>query len=304
MNARRHSALGARVGRRAQGATVLSLFGVALFATACGSSTQASHAASTTSTSVLSLRPTTPETEGSVAAITGSSMEVQDPETGQVTVDWTAATTFTQTLAVAASALVVGDCVSVTGTQASSSAADRTVAASSVTLTQPNTSGGCSTGTGAISGFGAGTRTGNRGSSTSTSHPNTPTGAFAFATGKVTTESSAGFTVEGVLRHESGTRPTSTTSTSSRPRTTTTLPTALIEVTTTSSTTYLQISSTNPSGLTVGKCVTARGPASQTGAITATAISIQSPGANGCGAGIGGFGLRGTTSTTTSGSGG
>jgi hypothetical protein len=36
--------------------------------------------------------------------------------------------------------------------------------------------------------------------------------------------------------------------------------------------------------------VTARGPAGQTGAITATSISLRSPGPNGCSTGFGGFG--------------
>jgi hypothetical protein len=61
-------------------------------------------------------------------------------------------------------------------------------------------------------------------------------------------------------------------------------------VTTSTSTTYSQTSGTSSSSLATGKCVTARGPASQTGAITATAISIRTPGPNGCTAGFGRFG--------------
>src|ERR1700733_2884202 len=44
-----------------------------------------------------------PGASGSVAAITGSSMEVQNPQTGQVTVNWTTSTAFTQMATVDAS---------------------------------------------------------------------------------------------------------------------------------------------------------------------------------------------------------
>jgi hypothetical protein len=48
-------------------------------------------------------------------------------------------------------------------------------------------------------------------------------------------------------------------------------------------------------------CATARGSADQTGAITATSISIRSPGANGCSTGFGGFGSGGSGSTGSGG---
>jgi hypothetical protein len=52
--------------------------------------------------------------------------------------------------------------------------------------------------------------------------------------------------------------------------------------------------------LAVGKCVQALGSADTTGAITATSISISTPGANGCSSG---FGRRGGAAGAGSGAG-
>src|SRR5580658_8051664 len=52
---------------------------------------------------------------GSVAALTGTSMEVQNASTGQTTVNWTTTTTFSKSATEAVSAVTVGDCVTATG---------------------------------------------------------------------------------------------------------------------------------------------------------------------------------------------
>jgi hypothetical protein len=52
-------------------------------------------------------------------------------------------------------------------------------------------------------------------------------------------------------------------------------------------TTYTQTTSAAATGLAVGKCVQAIGAADDTGAVTATSITISTPGANGCSSGFG-----------------
>jgi hypothetical protein len=65
-------------------------------------------------------------------------------------------------------------------------------------------------------------------------------------------------------------------------------------VTLTSSTTYTKIVKGTSTELAVGLCTTALGTADSTGAITARTISVRPVGANGCSAGFGQGGFRGT----------
>ncbi|MDA8379617.1 MAG: DUF5666 domain-containing protein [Actinomycetota bacterium] len=289
--------------------TLALLGAVATVATACGGAAAArtNGPAADASASTLPARPTVPGASGTVAAINGSSMEVQNPRSGQVTVAWTASTNFTQTLIVQGTAITVGACVSATGTPASSGSNGVSVAATSVIIS-PSGAGGSCTRTGraksgsaaggvggpAVFGGGFARRGGhasNRGTGSSRAFPRTgASGAprsFAFAAGTVTAVSAGGFTVDGVLRRSTFRRPRGSPK---APGSTTPPPvTRSITVTTSSSTTYQQVSTTGASSLGVGKCVVARGSADQTGAITATAISIRSAGANGCFAGFRGF---------------
>ena len=69
-------------------------------------------------------------------------MEVQNASTGQTTVSWTATTQFSKTVTEAVSSLAVGDCVSVTGTASKKS--KTTIAARTITVTTPTSSGSCS----------------------------------------------------------------------------------------------------------------------------------------------------------------
>ena len=58
---------------------------------------------------------------GSVASLSGSSMEVQNASTGQTTVNWSTTTTFSKTVTEAVNALASGDCVTVSGTPSNKS---------------------------------------------------------------------------------------------------------------------------------------------------------------------------------------
>ena len=61
---------------------------------------------------------------GSVAALQASSMEVQNPSTGQTTVSWTTSTQFSKTVSQTIGSLAAGECVTVTGTPSKSSKTD------------------------------------------------------------------------------------------------------------------------------------------------------------------------------------
>ena len=242
-----------------------------------------------------------PPTSGSVAALSSSSMEVQNPESGQVTVSWTPTTSFTQIATVAATSVSAGDCVTVSGTSSKGKITARTVSVS-----QPSPTGTCTAGTGSAAGGFGGGFPGRAGSGGAPSGAGRPTGSFpgagrrfgsfggrsgfSFASGKVTAVASGGLTLSG-FSSASLRRPTKSSKKSSThqvtPKTTT------FKVATTSSTTYSQTQSTSSSALAVGDCVTASGSTSSTGAVSATTVRITSTGGKTCtsfGFGAGGFG--------------
>ena len=248
----------------------------------CGSSKGTARASVASSTSTTPPEP--PGAAGVVAALSGSSMEVQAAQTGQTTVKWTASTTFTQAQTADPSAVVVGACATVTGAPAASPTAP--ITARTVTVTPADPSGSCTeAGRGSGGGFGGGFGGGGarRGGGTTGSSvprnrgtgPNGGAGA-SFAMGKIIAVSPGGFTLEGFRRDG---RP------QGRSSSTTAAPAQAISVVTDGSTTYTRVSPAGPSALAVGDCVTARGPADDTGAVTATAINIRPAGPNGCGNG-------------------
>ncbi len=267
--------------------------GVALAVTlsACGGG-GASNAASTSPTTGGSSGSSgsgarLPGTSGQIAAITGSSMEVQNPQNGQVTVNWTSSTRFSKTVTVSVSSVAAGACVNVVGSNSGGQ-----VTADTVTISQPDSSGSCTarvngTGGGGGTGFGGGFGGGFRnGAPPSGSVPNPPAGAgnFGFARGKVTSVSPTALVIYGTS--SSGTRPRgSTTSTS--------VPDTSLTVQLTSSTRYVETQTAGSSDLVVNDCVTAAGATDSTGAVTANTIRISSPGPNGCTIGFGGRGLGG-----------
>lgn len=231
---------------------------------------------------------------GSVASLSGSSMEVQNPQTGQVTVSWSSSTVFTETVTLSSSAVAVGDCVTATGKSSSGA-----ITATSVSITKP-VNGSC-TGRGGFGGapggggFGgnfprpagsSGHRIfGGTGSNGSTSRPSLPAGAadFGFASGKVTSVSGSKLVISGHA-FTGGFRPRSSASSTTVPAATT------VDVSVSSSTKYQETKSTTSSSLAVGDCVNAIGKAGSTGAVSASRISITSTGGQSCTGGFrGGF---------------
>ncbi len=222
-----------------------------------------------------------PGADGTIAAINGTSLEVQGT-TGQTTVSYTGSTTFDQTVTGAASDVTVGSCITAFGKPTSSSSSKTAafggpVTATTVSITQP-TSGSCSTGFGGFRGGGGagagGAPAGGFGGGGSGRTP--PAGGRFRGAGNFGTAS-------GLVNAVSG---SSVTVTETNPQT---KKTSSVVVTLTSSTTYTQRQSASSSDLAVGKCAEARGSASTTGAISADSITISTPGANGCTAGFGAF---------------
>jgi hypothetical protein len=271
---------------------------LALTLAACGGGSTTPAASSPTSTHAA--RPsganTPPGTFGTAAAVAATSLEVQNQQSGQVTVNFTAATKFTNTVTSTLAAVKVGTCVSVTSTSGGMQA--KTLTATSVAITAAGAKGcteggfggGAGAGAGGGGGFGGRPGGGAGGAGGASRQPNPsrqprPSGAngpggagnFGRAFGAVSAVSATGFTVHGVAR---GSTPATDT-----------------VVTVTPTTSYTQSGSATSKALAVGQCIAAIGKADDTGAVAATTIAISKAGPNGCtagfGGGRGGFGGRG-----------
>lgn len=256
--------------------------GVALAAgllSACGGSSKASSAQTTTTVVNAGARRFSggglPGASGTVAAIDASSMEVQNPQTGQVTVKWTPSTVFTKTVDMAASSITAGECVTVIGTTSGGH-----LTARSVMISQATAAGSC---TGRF-----GPRRSGQGGFPTGSSPNfrargsTPRSVpsalanLGLVNGKVTSVSGESMLVYGISssgfarRGSAGsTPPTSVAATS-------------ITVGLSSSTTYSETQAAAAGDLAVNDCVTANGTSDSTGAITARSVRITSTGGHSC----------------------
>ena len=255
----------------------LTILGVALGATACGNAgttaTTPQAAASNSPRPAAGTQANFPGVIGTAAAVSGSSMQVQNPTSGEVTVTFTTATAITETVAVTSKDVTVGSCVAVVGQPSTSGSAARSVTATTVTISTPS-NGSCARA--GFGGFGRPRGTFSpRPGFTPRPRPTGSRGPFGFgvANGKVTSLSASGFVVQGR-------NPVAGTDTS-------------ITVTTTAATKYLKVVTAGPSALKVGECITAVGQANSIGAVAARSIRISQPGPNGCVTGFrrrGGFG--------------
>jgi hypothetical protein len=220
-----------------------------------------------------------PGASGTVAAVSGSTAQVQNDQSGQVAVSWTKDTTFTQQVDATLADVTVGSCVMVT-------TADDGDTAATVRITAANDDDSCGFGGGQGGGQGGGPGGGQNGGERPEGAPTgmpsdmpsgAPGGGRGFGTiGEVAAVSAGGFTV-------SATRPGNEEATD-------------VSVTVGDDTTYTTQAKAQASAVTVGRCVTARGDSDNTGAVTATTISVSDPVDGQCGAGFGGGfggGMRG-----------
>ncbi|MBV8997350.1 MAG: hypothetical protein JO287_27470 [Pseudonocardiales bacterium] len=238
---------------------------VAVTVSACGnaSTSTAGQPAEPSSPPAAPAGP--PGASGTVAAVTASSIQVQNPRIGQVTVTFTPSTSFTTTGPATAADLVVGNCALALG--APQTAGDQTgpVTATSVLISTAAADGGCTAG--GFGGQGRGARAGSPGSNARV--------RGAATSGKITSISGDGFVMQ--------------MGTSKATRT----------VTTTQTTTFSRTVATDHSALAVGQCVTAVGPSDDTGTVAASSISARQPGPNGCQGGFGGPGRAGSGAPST-----
>jgi hypothetical protein len=233
-----------------------------------------------------------PGASGTIAAITGTTLEVQSASV-QTAVTYTPTTTFEQTVPSSASAVTDGSCISAFGKPTSSAkktkkaatnpsgrGASGPVTATLVTITQP-TSGTCAVGFGGGTGFGGRSSTGRPSGTTKAaggaSRP--PAGGRSFGGG------AGGFgAASGTVTSVSGSKVTvSETNPGTKKK-------VSVVVTLTSTTAFTTRAAAAATDLAVGKCAQAIGTADTTGAITARSISLSTAGSNGCTSTAGGFG--------------
>lgn len=201
-----------------------------------------------------------PGTSGKIAAIDGSTLQVQSSD-AQTAVTYTDSTTISQQVGAALADVTVGSCVMITSADGSE-ASETAVTAGTVRITE-KTDGSCAVG----GGFAGGQRPGGAPSDMPTDMPTDmpegmpsggPGGMGGMGTsGEVTAVSDTGFTVAATSRDSE-----ETTS---------------VDVTVGSDTTYTTTETATKSALAVGRCVTATGETDDTGAVTAERISVSDP---------------------------
>lgn len=259
--------------RRQVGPGIGLIAAVALAVSACGSATTATAGQPAEPSSMPAGSPGPPGAAGTVAAVTTADIQVQNPRIGQVRVTFSPSTSFTKMVAATPGDLVVGDCALAIGAPQPGGAATSPLTAASVLISQPTADRGCPAGgfggqgRGRSGSAGSGQNGGGASPGTASGNPNRPPGAGrgrgATAAGKIISVNGASFVVQ--LGASTTTR----------------------SVTTTQTTAFTKTTTTDKSALAVGQCVTAAGPADDTGTVAASSISIRQPGPNGCQGGPG-----------------
>jgi hypothetical protein len=260
---------------------------------ACGGSTPAPAASTGGGQPSGTNRPgggAPPGVFGSIAAVSGQTLQVQNPQSGQTAVSYDGSTKITNSVAGALTDVTNGACVTVNGT---ATGQGQPVSATAVTITQAG-SNGCNFGNGGQRPSGSNTPrpsgsnrprpSGSNGPRPSTGN-NPAGGPRAF--GAVTAVSATGFTVHSTFGANASD----------------------VTVNVTSATTYTKTVTADASALVVGACVAAQGKADDTGAVAATSIAVSKAGPNGCTGGFrggrgGGFGGGGGQGGGNGGNGG
>ena len=122
----------------ASGAGLFAAVAVAI--SACSSPSNPSHAAEPATQSSL---PPAVGAAGTVAAVTATDIEVQNPRAGQVRVTFTPSTSFTKTVTATAGDLMVGDCGFATGPAQSAGTQAGPFTAASVLISPAAADGSC-----------------------------------------------------------------------------------------------------------------------------------------------------------------
>lgn len=257
---------------------LIAAVAVTVAVSACGTATTATAGQPAEPSSMPAGSPGPPGAAGTVAAVTAADIQVQNPRIGQVRVTFSPSTSFTKMVTATPGDLVVGDCALAIGAPQPVGAATSPLTAASVLISHPTADGGCPAGgfggqgrgrSGSAGGGqnGGGQNGGGASPRTASGNPNRPPGAgrgrAGTAAGKIVSVNGASFVVQ--LGAATTTR----------------------SVTTTQTTAFTKTTTTDKSALAVGQCVTAAGPADDTGTVAASSISIRQPGPNGCQGGPG-----------------
>jgi hypothetical protein len=221
-----------------------------------------------------------PAASGLIAAVSGSTLQVQNAQVGQVAVTWTAATKFTQQVTLSLGSIKAGDCVTAAATAGSPTAASFT--ATAVTVSQA-VNGRCfgGFGGGAVPSPGSSFKPRPRPSGTrSFARPSGAARTGAFATGSVVSVSGSTIVVASrSFGPGAGPRPGASAGTTTNKT-----------VTLTSVTKITTVRSATGAAATVGRCVTVQGKTDSTGTVAATSIAVTDPVNGKCTSGFGGFG--------------
>lgn len=228
-------------------------------------------------------RPGGSAASGLVAAITGTTMQVQNASAGQVAVTWTSSTKFSHTVTATLAAIKAGECVTAIAPSGTSSTATSFTASTVVLSTA--VAGKC---TGGFGGSGTGRQRPSGAPSGSFSRgarpSGFPTGASrpaggnfgGVASGLVTSVSGANLVIAATQFGGSSSTPTKVNKT-------------VLVASTTKITTD---AATTSSSLAVGKCITAQGKTDTSGTVASTSVRITDAVNGACNAG--GFGGGGT----------
>ena len=236
-------------------------------------------------------------------------MEVQNPNSGQTTVSWTATTRFSKIVKQSVGQLATGDCITVTGTASKSS--KNTIAARSISVVPATASGMCTGRTGGSGGAfggpggpggqggpGGSFRTGQANGGTPPSFRGGTPPSFGGSSRRFGArrrrvrdregDRREGFDYLGVgCQHQPGVLRTdqglhleeledSKNAKAAAPKT------QKLTITTSGSTALSATQSAASSDLAVGDCVSAFGPAAANGSVTATTVRITSTGGSTC----------------------
>jgi Domain of unknown function (DUF5666) len=234
---------------------------------------------------------------GSIASITGDTLEVQNTETeSQTTVDLTAKTRITATVSAKLADVKAGSCITASGTKGAGGAVDATTV-----VIEPAVKGKCTSFGGERAGFPGGGRgfptrtTGTGGSPSSSPSTFKRPANLDTATGQVTSVSGSTITVHGFSFSFSGSTPPTTGATPPTTGARRAIPAMkTLTVTVSGTTKYSKTETATAGSLKVGECATAFGPTNDIGAVAATRLMVTQPTAAGCvpsfGGGRGGFG--------------
>ncbi len=248
---------------------------------------------------------------GTIAAINGKTLQVQG-NAEQVAVTYTATTAILTDAASSAAALKVGQCVMAASPPTSQSGAPTSAPASGAavsggpsaepTITTattvrvfPPTGGVCLGGAGGFPGGRMATAT--NPPTLRTDGPDQRPGRFGAVRGTITTVGPDRFTVTVPARTGGPPAAMATNPTPSAGTSPTSTAPIIVTVTFTPATVFTVSSPTTAKALTVGSCVTGNGTPDETGAITATTLTVAAPVNGQCQA----FGPRGNQTGSTGG---